>query len=50
MTRHSATGCRTLDTLHIACARQLAIREFVTTDRRQANLAKRLGMRVLDPT
>ncbi|MFO7774584.1 MAG: type II toxin-antitoxin system VapC family toxin [Candidatus Hydrogenedentota bacterium] len=45
----SKTGCRTLDTLHVACARQLAIREFVTTDQRQAILAQHLGMRVVDP-
>lgn len=43
------TGCRTLDTLHVACARILAIREFVTTDKRQSLLAKRLGMRVVNP-
>ena len=47
-THASETGCRTLDTLHVACARQLAIREFVTTDQRQALLAKRPGMRVVD--
>ncbi len=46
----SETGCRTLDALHVVCARQHAIREFVTTDRRQAAVAKRLGMRVVDPT
>lgn len=45
----SKTACRTLDTLHLACARQLAIRECVTTDQRQAILAKHLGMRVVDP-
>lgn len=41
-----ATGCRTLDALHVACAKQLGIREFLTSDARQANLAKKAGMRV----
>ena len=45
----ASTGCRTLDPLHLACARQLAVREFVTTDKRQAKLARRLGMQVLNP-
>ncbi len=39
------TGCRTLDVLHVACARQLGIREFVTTDERQLKLAKKAGLR-----
>ncbi|HSH09915.1 MAG TPA: type II toxin-antitoxin system VapC family toxin [Oceanipulchritudo sp.] len=46
----AATGCRTLDTLHVACARLLGIREFVTLDKRQSLLAKRLGMRVVHPS
>jgi predicted nucleic acid-binding protein len=45
----ASTGCRTLDALHVACARVLSIREFVTTDKRQADLARRAGMRVSDP-
>ena len=40
------TGCRTLDVLHVACAKQLGAREFLTTDVRQSNLAKKAGMRV----
>lgn len=50
-TAHSAeTGCRTLDTLHIACAVEMGFREFVTSDRRQAAMAKRLGLMVYNPT
>jgi len=48
---HAAfTGCRTLDTLHIACASILGFREFATSDRRQASMADRIGMRVQNPT
>ena len=48
---HAAlTGCRTLDTLHIACAMELGAREFVTSDHRQAKLATLLGFTVHDPT
>jgi predicted nucleic acid-binding protein len=43
------TGCRTLDALHVACARSLGLREFVTTDQRQARLAELAGMRVRQP-
>ena len=43
------TGCRTLDALHVACARSLAIREFITNDKRQSELAKRVGLRVINP-
>ena len=45
----AATGCRTLDAIHVACARVLGIREFVTRDKRQADLAIRAGMRVIEP-
>lgn len=48
---HAASiGCRTLDTLHVACAIELGYREFVTSDRRQAALAELLGLTVCDPT
>ncbi|MFM7181527.1 MAG: type II toxin-antitoxin system VapC family toxin [Verrucomicrobiales bacterium] len=48
--KHAAkTGCRTMDTLHLACALALETTEFVTTDRRQAGLATRLGLRVMNP-
>ncbi|MEX2606386.1 MAG: type II toxin-antitoxin system VapC family toxin [Kiritimatiellia bacterium] len=46
----ASTGCRTLDTLHVACAVELGYREFVTSDQRQAALAERLGITVCDPT
>lgn len=42
----AATGCRTLDVLHVACARQWGAQEFVTTDARQAKLARKVGLRV----
>lgn len=45
----SRSGCRTLDTLHVACARVLGLREFMTTDQRQQQLAQRVGMRVRIP-
>jgi len=45
----ASTGCRTLDALHVACARVLSIREFVTTDERQTALARHAGMRVTNP-
>jgi predicted nucleic acid-binding protein len=44
-----ATGCRTLDTLHVASARVLGFRHFVTADRRQAALAQRAGLTVINP-
>jgi predicted nucleic acid-binding protein len=48
--KHAAkTGCRTLDSLHVACALALRATEFVTTDRRQADLACRAGLRVVNP-
>ncbi len=43
------SGCRTLDTLHIACARSLAFRQIVTNDGRQAALARLVGMEVINP-
>ncbi len=42
-------GCRTLDTLHVACAIQLRFGEFATSDARQAGLARRCKLRVVDP-
>lgn len=46
----STTGCRTLDTLHLAAALQLGIRQFATSDQRQSSLASHVGLRVFDPT
>lgn len=49
-TAHAATtGARTLDTLHVACAREQGLRDFATTDQRQATMAERVGLRVVDP-
>lgn len=49
--KHAAKiGCRTLDTLHVACALALGATEFITTDRRQAKLAMRAGLSVIEPT
>lgn len=45
----AATGCRTLDALHVACALLLVADEFITTDRRQADLASRAGLGVTNP-
>lgn len=41
-----SVGGRSFDILHIACAEQLQITEFVTFDQRQRSLATRLGIRV----
>lgn len=45
----AATGCRTLDTLHVACAAVLGARVMVTSDPRQARLARKSGLRTLNP-
>lgn len=46
------TGCRTMDILHVACALQMPIKQFVTFDDRQKKLAKSEGLPVpdLEPT
>jgi len=44
------TGCRTLDTLHVAAALTSGFRQFATSDKRQNELADRAGLCVLDPT
>jgi predicted nucleic acid-binding protein len=47
---HAAeTGCRTLDGLHVACALQLGAREIVTSDKRQAALARKAGLKAVNP-
>lgn len=46
----SQTGARTLDSLHVAAARLLGAKEFLTSDDRQAKLARAIGLKVLDPT
>ena len=42
-------GTRTLDVLHVASARVMGMRSFVTYDERQAALAKSVGLRVIRP-
>jgi len=42
-------GCRTLDALHVACARLLGARQFISSDRRQGALAKLAGLKLLNP-
>jgi hypothetical protein len=47
---HAAeTGCRTLDGLHVACALQLGAREIVTSGRQLAALARKAGLKLLNP-
>lgn len=46
----AVTGARTLDTLHVAAAQVLEARELVTSDQRQAHLARLVGLPVIDPT
>jgi predicted nucleic acid-binding protein len=45
----ASTGCRTLDVLHVACALLLGAGEIVTGDGRQAALARKAGLRVVNP-
>lgn len=46
--KHTATmGCRTLDILHVAVAKVLGSRIFVTFDARQAAVAAKAGLKVL---
>lgn len=42
-------GCRALDVLHVATALELGLRSFVTFDRRQQQLARLEGLRVVTP-
>ena len=44
----AATGCRTLDLLHIASARRLECSDFITADKRQAKAARLLEMNVTE--
>lgn len=47
---HAAiTGCRTLDALHVACASLLGADQLVTADARQASLARKAGLRAVNP-
>jgi predicted nucleic acid-binding protein len=48
--RHTPrTGTRTLDVLHVATAIVLETTHFATYDKRQAKLAKEVGLRVMTP-
>lgn len=40
-------GCRTMDTLHVACAMQLRVGTFISFDARQCALAAQAGLSVL---
>jgi hypothetical protein len=44
----AATGCRTLDLLHIATAQMCGASTFVTGDSRQAKAARLCGMDVVE--
>lgn len=48
-THAAATGCRTLDTLHVACAALLGIECFASSDQRQIKMAKKAGLKVFNP-
>lgn len=43
-----ATGCRTLDLMHVASAQWLGFREFVSTDKRQLRAARAAGLTPVD--
>jgi len=46
--RHTAAiGCRTLDILHVAVAKVIGAKIFVTLDARQAAVAAKAGIKVL---
>ena len=45
----AATGCRTLDALHVSCAVVGSAAEFITSDRRQFALGQLAGLRVINP-
>lgn len=40
-------GCRTLDVLHVACAIELGSSTMMTFDRRQRQLARAVGLKVI---
>lgn len=48
-THAAATGCRTLDALHVACSILGSAVEFLTSDHRQSALAQLAGLRVINP-
>jgi predicted nucleic acid-binding protein len=42
-------GCRSLDVIHVATALELGLRDFVTFDRRQRQLARSVGLTSIAP-
>lgn len=42
-------GTRTLDVLHVASAMELGVKQFLTYDLRQARLATRCGLKLIQP-
>lgn len=46
----SRTGARTLDALHVAVARILGAKQFLTSDKRQSDLAVYMGFPVINPS
>jgi predicted nucleic acid-binding protein len=42
-------GCRSLDVLHVATALELGLRDFVTFDVRQRQMARALGLKSITP-
>lgn len=48
-THTSTIGCRTLNILHVAAARLIGMTEFCTSDTRQADLARKVGMTAVTP-
>lgn len=43
-------GCRSLDVLHVATAMELGLRDFVTFDVRQRQVARAVGLRTITPS
>lgn len=43
------TGSRTLDTLHVACATLLHAANFITSDQRQSGMARKAGLKAINP-
>ncbi len=48
-THAAKIGARTLDTLHVASALALHAHALITTDHRQADLARACGLKVMSP-
>ena len=44
----TSTGCRTLDLMHVASAKLLGWREFVSSDQRQLQAAAKANLKVVD--